>query len=154
MFGITAYGAYVPRSRLQKSAIADANDWFDASLRGLAKGERSMCNWDEDTITMAVEAAQDCLTVLDRETVKSLCLASTTVPFLDRQNSVVVSEALNLSKRLHAMDVTASQRSATSALISLLESGGKDKRSAMLIASEHRRAKCGSRQEMLWGDGA
>jgi 3-hydroxy-3-methylglutaryl CoA synthase len=154
MFGITAYGAYVPRSRLQKSAIADANDWFDSSLRGLAKGERSMCNWDEDTITMAVEAAQDCMTVLDRETIKSMCLASTTVPFLDRQNSVVISEALNLGNRLRTMDVTASQRSATSALISLLEAGGKDKNSALLVASEHRRTKCGSRQEMLWGDGA
>lgn len=154
MFGITAYGAYVPRSRLQKSAIADANDWFDASLRGLAKGERSMCNWDEDTITMAVEAAQDCLTVLDKDTVKFLCLASTTVPFLDRQNSVVVSQALNLGNRLRTMDITASQRSATSALISLLEAGGKENSSALLVASEHRRTKCGSRHEMLWGDGA
>jgi 3-hydroxy-3-methylglutaryl CoA synthase len=36
--------------------MAEANAWFDASLKGLAKGERSICNWDEDTITMAVEA--------------------------------------------------------------------------------------------------
>lgn len=154
MFGITAYGAYVPRSRLQKSAIADANDWFDASLRGLAKGERSMCNWDEDTITMAVEASQGCLTVLKPQAITSLCLASTTMPFLDRQNSVVVSQALNLGNRLRTMDVTSSQRSATSALISLLESGGKDNETALLVASEHRRTKCGSTHEMLWGDGA
>ena len=45
MIGITAIGAYLPRLRLQRSAIADANVWFDASLRGHAKGERSMCNW-------------------------------------------------------------------------------------------------------------
>ena len=36
MPGITAYGAYLPRRRLQRSAIAAANTWFDASLRGLA----------------------------------------------------------------------------------------------------------------------
>ena len=83
MSGITAYGAYIPGNRLLKSAIADANDWFDASLRGLAKGERSVCNWDEDTITMAVEAGQDCLSVLDAGSVSSLYLASTTLPFLD-----------------------------------------------------------------------
>ncbi|MEP1214156.1 MAG: 3-oxoacyl-[acyl-carrier-protein] synthase III C-terminal domain-containing protein [Marinobacter sp.] len=153
MSGITAYGAYIPRTRLLKSAIADANDWFDASLRGLAKGERSVCNWDEDTITMAVEAGQDCLSALDQRSVSSLYLASTTLPFLDRQNSVVVSQALNLGDHLRTMDVAASQRAATSALITMLESG-RAKGNSLLLASEHRRSKCGSRAEMLWGDGA
>ncbi|RBW51277.1 3-oxoacyl-[acyl-carrier-protein] synthase III C-terminal domain-containing protein [Marinobacter sp. F3R11] len=154
MSGITAYGAYIPRTRLLKSAIADANDWFDASLRGLAKGERSVCNWDEDTITMAVEAGQDCLSALGTASVTSLYLASTTLPFLDRQNSVVASQALNLGSSLRTMDVAASQRAATSALISMLEAGVSGKGNALLLASEHRRSKCGSRAEMLWGDGA
>lgn len=154
MFGITAYGAYIPRTRLSKAAIADANDWFDPSLRGLAKGERSVCNWDEDTITMAVEAGQDCLSVLDAGSVNSLYLASTTLPFLDRQNSVVVSQALNLGDSLRTMDVAASQRAGTSALISMLESGAGGSGNALLVASEHRRSKCGSRAEMLWGDSA
>src|SRR5690554_7854624 len=121
MSGITAYGAYIPRTRLLKSAIADANDWFDAGLRGLAKGERSVCNWDEDTITMAVEAGQDCLTLIDGASVNALYLASITLPFLDRQNSVVVSQALNLGDKLRTIDVAASQRAATSALLSMLE---------------------------------
>jgi len=54
MIGITGYGAYLPRMRLQKQAIADANAWFDAGLKGLAVGAKTMCNWDEDAITMAV----------------------------------------------------------------------------------------------------
>ena len=29
------------------------------SLRGLAKGQRAFCSWDEDSVTMAVEAARD-----------------------------------------------------------------------------------------------
>ncbi|MDO6459686.1 3-oxoacyl-[acyl-carrier-protein] synthase III C-terminal domain-containing protein [Granulosicoccaceae sp. 1_MG-2023] len=154
MSGITAYGAYIPRSRLQKSAIADANDWFDAGLRSLAKGERSVCNWDEDTITMAVEAGRDCLSGLKGAPVNALYLASTTLPFLDRQNSVVVSEAMNMGSSLRTMDVAASQRAATTALISLLEGGAAAGANALLLASEHRRSKCGSRSEMLWGDGA
>ena len=60
MVGIVAYGAYVPRLRLSRQAVYDANKWFAAGLRGLAKGERSMANWDEDSITMAVEASRDC----------------------------------------------------------------------------------------------
>ena len=88
MIGITAYGAYIPRARLSKNAIAEANAWFDAGLNLLAKGERSICNWDEDSITMAVEAATDCLTALDKRSLSALYMASTTFPFLDRQNSV------------------------------------------------------------------
>ncbi len=152
MIGITAFGAYIPRGRLRKQAMSDANSWFDAGLKSLAKGERSICNWDEDTITMAVEATRDCLTALHNKRLSSLYLASTTLPFLDRQNSVVVSEALNLEKSIRTMDVSASQRAATSALISLLESNIQS--NAMLVASEHRRTKAGSRSEMLWGDAA
>ena len=52
MIGITAYGAYLPRMRLQKKVIADANGWFDASLKGLGRGEKAVCNWDEDAMTL------------------------------------------------------------------------------------------------------
>ena len=57
MAGIQHYGAYVPRLRLQRAAIYQANRWFAPGLRGLAKGERAIANWDEDVVTMAVEAA-------------------------------------------------------------------------------------------------
>ena len=122
MIGISAHSVYIPRARLSKKAIAEANSWFDASLNSLAKGERAICNWDEDTITMAVEAAKNCLASRDAPSIKSLYLASTTFPFTDRQNSVVVGEALNLESSIRAMDIGASQRAATSSLVSLLES--------------------------------
>ena len=154
MPGITAYGAYIPRTRLNRQAIVDANAWFDASLRALGKGERSMCHWDEDALTMAVEAASDCLARLDRGTVDTVYLASTTLPFADRQNSVVLAEALSLPRQLRAMDATSSQRAATSALISLLEQPVESGKQGLLVASEHRRPQAGSRQELLWGDGA
>ena len=85
--GILAYGAYLPRLRLARKSVADANAWFNPALKGLAKGERTMCNWDEDTVTMAVEAARDCLIGQDRGTVAALSLASTTLPFEDRLNA-------------------------------------------------------------------
>ena len=72
MVGIVAYGAYVPRLRLNRQAVYDANKWFAAGLRGLAKGERSMANWDEDSITMAVEASRDCLTSHKPEDVRNI----------------------------------------------------------------------------------
>lgn len=154
MIGITAYGAYLPRMRLQKQVIADANAWFDPGLKGLAKGEKAICNWDEDTITMAVEAYIDCLGNAPGQAPAALLLASTTLPFTDRQNSVVVAEALNLNTSdLRTMDISSSQRAATSGLLSALDIAAAGKE-AVLVASEHRRAKCASRDEMLFGDGA
>ena len=154
MVGITAFGAYLPRMRLQKQVIADANAWFDPGLKGLAKGEKAICNWDEDTITMAVEAYQDCLGNAPGQAPAALLLASTTLPFADRQNSVVVAEALNLdTSDLRTMDITCSQRAATSGLLSALDIAAVGKE-AVLVASEHRKAKCASREEMLYGDGA
>ena len=74
--GILAFGAYLPRLRLSRKAVADASAWFNPALKGLAKGERAICNWDEDSVTMAVEAARDCLTGVDRGKVASLAFAS------------------------------------------------------------------------------
>ena len=54
--GIHAFGGYVPRRRLQREVIAATNAWFNPGLKGLGKGERSIANWDEDAVTMAVEA--------------------------------------------------------------------------------------------------
>ena len=58
MANVLAYGAYVPRLRLQRAAVVQAHQWFAPALRALGKGERAMANWDEDAITMAVEAAR------------------------------------------------------------------------------------------------
>jgi 3-hydroxy-3-methylglutaryl CoA synthase len=152
--GITRYGAYLPRLRLQRQAISDANSWFDASLKGLAKGERTMCHWDEDTITMAVEACTDCLSTGGPKPI-ALLLASTTLPFLDRQNSVLVAEALGVgAPGLRTLDVAASQRAATSGLLAALDIAAARDGEVLLVASEHRRTRCGSREEMVYGDGA
>ena len=149
-FGILSYGAYLPRRRLQRKVIAAANVWFNPGLRGLAKGERAMANWDEDTVTMAVEAARDCLAGLAPATLGQLMLASTTHPYDDRQNAGIVANALHLGSALRVLDVTGSQRAGTSALATAVAAGGN----ALVVAGEHRLAKAASAQEMHYGDGA
>ena len=150
MPGITAYGAYLPRRRLQRSAIAAANTWFDASLRGLARGERTMCSWDEDTVTMAVEAARDMGPAAQTQ---ALFLASTTHPFAVRQNAGIVAEALNLESDLRTMDVAGSLRASTTALMSALDAAAAGAQ-AIVVAADRRKARAGSPMEMLSGDGA
>ena len=95
MIGILAFGAYVPRLRLQRSVVARAHAWHNPGLGKLGQGERAIANWDEDTITMAVEAARDCLGDRPRNSINRIVLASTTHPFADRQNAGVAKEALN-----------------------------------------------------------
>ena len=150
MPGITAYGAYLPRRRLQRSAIAAANTWFDASLRGLARGERTTCSWDEDTVTMAVEAARDMGPAAQTQ---ALFLASTTHPFAVRQNAGIVAEALNLGSDLRTMDVAGSLRASTTALMSALDAAAAGTQ-AIVVAADRRKARAGSPMEMLSGDGA
>jgi 3-hydroxy-3-methylglutaryl CoA synthase len=149
-FGILSFGAYLPRARMQRKAVAAANGWFAPGLKGLGKGERTIGNWDEDTITMAVEAARDCLGELDRSSLKQVVLASTTHPFDDRQNATVVATALHLPSALRTSDAAGSLRAGTGALIAALE--GRER--SLVVAADMRRAKAGSTQEMQYGDGA
>ena len=72
--GILAYGAYVPRRRLQRSAIHAINSWFAPGLGGLAKGEKAISRWDEDSITMAVEAGRDCLSGTPSQNISSIAI--------------------------------------------------------------------------------
>jgi len=151
--GILSFGAYVPRSRLQRSVVATANAWFAPGLKGLAKGERAICNWDEDSITMGVEAARDCLGNRDRTALSRLVLASSSLPFDDRLNAGVVANALMLPSSLRALDFTGSQRAGSSALMEALE-GTATQGPTLVVAADARKAKAASSQELSYGDGA
>jgi hydroxymethylglutaryl-CoA synthase len=148
--GIVSFGAYIPRRRLQRKAIAEFHGWFAPGLMGAAKGERAMANWDEDTVTMAVEAARDALNGIAPTDLSAVRVASTTFPFVDRLHAGLIAEALDLDDGVHTVDTAASQRAGTSALIDALMAAG----STLLIGSENRRTKAGSPMEMAAGDGA
>lgn len=152
--GITAFGAYVPAGRLQRQAILAANSWFNPGLKAYASGERSISNWDEDPITMGVEAARDCLSDINRAALTAILFASTTMPFADRQNSVIMKEGLTLNDSTAALDVSGSQRAGTSALLqshaAALLAGGP----VLCVAGDKRRALPASESEMLFGDAA
>lgn len=148
-YGILSFGAYVPPLRLSRQAILAAVGWAVPSLRGMAAGERSVANWDEDALTMAVEAGRDCLAGITAKP-PHVCLASTTLPFADRSNSGVVSDALNLDNHTATEDLAGSRRAATSALARMAHGG----QTSLLLASDCRQTKPGSAQEMLYGHGA
>jgi 3-hydroxy-3-methylglutaryl CoA synthase len=144
MVGITSYGAYVPLWRLSREAIA----------RGAA-GEKAICNFDEDSITMAAAAAIDCLNGVDRETVDSLFFASTTSPYKEKLAATMVAMAADLRRDIVTADFANSLRAGTGALklaIDAVKAGSAGK--VMVVGTDCRLGTPASALEQNLGDGA
>jgi 3-hydroxy-3-methylglutaryl CoA synthase len=123
-------------------------------LRSLARSERSVCGWDEDVITMAVEAGRECLSGIDRSEIARLYLASTTLPYADRLNAGVVAGALGLSDRIGATDVAGSVRAGTSALLAAFDAATVSGEPALCVAADRRAAPTTTAQELTFGHAA
>lgn len=153
MAGITSYGAYIPWYRLNRKLIFEQLGWFNPANAAHARGEKAVANYDEDTITMAVAAAIDCLADTGRNRIDGVYLASTSFPFAERQNSVVVTEGLDCDNGVRTADFGGSTKAGTTALLTAFDAA-KNGTSIMVCASENRLAKPGSAQEHTYGDGA
>ncbi len=155
MVGIVSYGGYIPRRRLNRMSVIQEMGWYTPALMMVANGERSMCNWDEDSLTMAVASARDCISGYDKSKIDGLFLATTTPSFADRQNAGIVAAALNLREDIVTADFTSSLKSGTTALISAIESlKSGEKKNVLVAASDHRKTKSASFYEMWFGDGS
>lgn len=155
MVGITSYGAYIPRYRLNRKTIFSAMGWFNSATAGVARGEKAVANYDEDSITMAVAAAHDCLKGCVRDEIEGLYLASTTVPYLERQNAAICAAALALRHDIRTADFGACLKSGTTALISACDAVKSGNIKDFLVcASDSRQGKPGSNMEHTFGDGA
>ncbi len=152
MVGIKSYGAYIPRYRMNHNTIFGAVGFLGAFP---TPGEKAVANHDEDAITMAVAAAIDCVGELKREAIDCLYLATTSQPYLLRQNSAIVAAALDLKPDIRTADFIASNKAGTTALLSAFDAvKGGTSSNVMVCASDCRLSKPGSPQEHLYGDGA
>lgn len=148
---IIAFGAYVPRLRLSRETIAAAVGWLSPTNKARASGARSICNWDEDALTMAVEAGRSVRAMASGVRIDTLALASTTLPFADRDGAALVGAALDLPRKLETASFTSSLRAGTSALANAARRG--DART-LIIGTDARATRPGSPQEGLYGHGA
>lgn len=147
--GITAFGAYVPRLRISRAVIAQAHKWMAPSLMALATGSRAFTSWDEDAITMAVEAARDALGDAP-PTGAALRLASTNLPYADLQNASIVASALGAPATISCADIGGSQSAGVGALLQAI----KTPEASLVICSDAPIAKPASVQELSYGAGA
>ena len=155
MIGITAYGAYIPRLRLDRMSIFQAMGWFAPAIIMVAQGERAMCNHDEDSLTMAVAAARDCLTGMDKQAIDAAYLCSTTLPFADRLNAGILATALNLRSDMATADFTSTLKAGTTGLLAALDGVKAGSRKNVLVtATDKRETRPAYFYEMWFGDGA
>jgi len=111
--GIVSYGSYVPRLRLSRAEYLKAWGSCGADIK-----DKAVMDFDEDTLTMAVEAAKEALgdgTAADK--VGIICLASTRFPYEEKVMSSTAGEILGLPGRLLATEHGQSTRAGSEAFI-------------------------------------
>ena len=149
MVGITSYGGYIPLWRLPKESIA--REWGQPPV----PGEKAVASFDEDSITMSVAAAIDCLDGLNRDEVDALFFASTTPPYAEKQAASVVAICADLRTDMLTADYGNSLRAGTIAMRAAVDAvkAGTAKR-AMVTAADMRIGTPRSTFEQNLGDGA
>ena len=100
---VASVGAYAPLLRLDKRAAAKALRF--SGLAGRAAGSRAVAGWDEDAVTMAVEAARNM-----NAFPASAIFASTSAPFFERSHAGLLIDALALPTSTRGLDVSGSRR--------------------------------------------
>jgi hydroxymethylglutaryl-CoA synthase len=152
MAGIIDFGSYLPLYRYARAEQGKA--WDLKQAMPMLSGERTVANYDEDTVTMAVEAVLNCLEGHDRTMIDALYFASTTAPFAEKSAAATVA----ISSDLHvarAGDFANSLRASAIALCAAFDAvKAESARQILVTAADLRQAKPGALTESFLGDGA
>lgn len=141
---ILACAGYLPLLRFDRGIARRELRWSGLGAGG--SGCRAVAGWDEDALTMAVEAAR----ALGPVSPDRITFASTSAVFADRSQAGLIAEALALPSGAATLDSAGSRRAGVAALARALECGATD----LIAAGEKRVAQPGSAHHLAWGDGA
>jgi len=147
MIGIKSYGAYIPFNRLTRKTIGEAYG------KKAGAGERSVANYDEDSITMAVSATLDCTSGYDTKKIDAVYFASTTAPYDEKQCAAVLAGALDMRKDVYSSDFAGTLRVGSSAILAAADAAANGKETIIGIADCRMGAADGA-NELNFGDGA
>ncbi|HKA15935.1 MAG TPA: OB-fold domain-containing protein [Myxococcota bacterium] len=139
MSGITRYGSYVPYYRLSRSAL------------GAGRGERAAASYDEDSVSMAVEASRDAIDA--GIPIDALIFATTSPPYAEKSNAATVHAALSLPDGIASLEVGATSRAGLSALLVGLDLAAAGRRTLVAAADVVIGAPGGTRESSS-GDAA
>jgi len=145
MAGIVAYGSYIPYNRLDRQTIGQA-----LGVAG-GRGARAVASYDEDTTSMAAEAALAALaTAPDGISPSALYFSTADPAYLDKTNATAIHAALGLGHDAFAVDMVGAVRSGAGALRAGLDSAEP----TLVCLSDVRTGLPGGADEAAGGDGA
>src|SRR5262245_29598914 len=149
MVGITRLATYFPRRRLDRALLAGA--WGSRAT----PGSRTVAAIDEDSLTMAVDAALACLGDVDPSAFDGLHFASTSAPYLEKQVASAIATAIDLPRDASVADLCGSTRAGLAALRLACDAVRAGSLShPLVVAADVRLAEPGSELEAQLGDGA
>jgi hydroxymethylglutaryl-CoA synthase len=138
--GIAAYASYLPRHRLRRADLAAALGQPSGT------GARVVAGFDEDSTTMAVEAAR---AASGSRRPGSVWFATTSPAYREKTNATAVHAALDLGADGLAIDVAGSPRSGSGAMTAARALPG-----ALAVLADVRTGLAGTPDERDGGDGA
>ena len=145
--GITSIGAYIPYNFISRKTIGQG--WNS----GGSKGNRSLINFDEDSVTLAYEAAEDCFRFIKREDVGALYFASTTAPYAEKSGSGLVATACDLGKGVFTADFAQCTKAGTSAMRMAFDSVAAGTFNQVIVtAADCRNSYPKTSAEQMFGD--
>ncbi len=117
--GITTYGVYIPRYRIKVEEIARV--WGDDPediTKGLQVYEKSVPDRDEDTATIAVEAARSALkrARINGTEIGAIYVGSESHPYAVKPTATIVAEAVQATPELMAADYEFACKAGTAAV--------------------------------------
>ena len=158
LIGISAFGLYLPAYRLSREVIAQATGG-----RG-SRGEKAVANYDEDALTMGVEASLACMENYfhawrvrpEGSHVEGLIFASNSSPFREKQSASILRTVLEINRSALATDLHGSLRAGLTGMeigTKLLKETHSESK-VLVVTSEKRKSEPGSSEDHSFGDGA
>jgi hydroxymethylglutaryl-CoA synthase len=151
-FGIAGYGVYLPFYRVKSSDVAKA---WGGDLK--SPYEKTVPSYDEDAITMGVEASLNALknSRFDGEEIDLVHFATTSSPYIEKQCSSTLAFALGCKNSVRTSDFDGSPRVCSSAMLSAFDAlRSSTVSNAIVVASEKLVARPGESMEQLLSSGA
>lgn len=156
--GIVGWGGYIPRFRIKVEEIAKTHGKEGKKIaKSLGVLEKSVANFDEDTVTMAVEAAKLALARANIEPKKigAVFVGSESHPYTVKPSSTIVGEALGIGNEYMTADLEFACKAGTAGmqiLAGFLGSGMIDY--GLVIGSDKAQSKKGDVLEYTASSGA
>lgn len=119
MIGIVSYGVYVPSYRIKVEEIARQWGENPANIKsGLLVEEKSVPDMDEDTATIAVEAARSAIhrANINPTDIGGIYVGSESHPYAVKPTATIVAAAIGASHSLTAADVEFACKAGTAAI--------------------------------------